>query len=305
MNASTGAAPISRRPVLLVSLDELLVVMWQKRLLVVVCVALFAALAAAAAFIMTPRYKAQVVLLPVKGDDMRGALAGALGQLGSLASLAGVSLPGGGNKEENIAYLTSRSLLRQFIEEENLLPVLFEKKWDAAKGGWDVDDPDDVPTLTDGVRYMDRKVRAVQEERRTGVITLSVVWKDRELASHWANLLVERANRDLRERAVREAQASKGYLEAELARTDVVELRQSLYRLIESQVKTIMLASVRPDYAFKVIDPATVPDLKDRVRPKRVAMIVLGALLGGIVAVVLIGWQLHRDRLRQWRDAAR
>ena len=305
MNSSTADASISRRPVLLVSLDELLAVMWQKRVLVAACVALFAALAAAAAFMMTPRYKAQVMFVPVKGDDMRGALAGALGQLGGLASLAGISLPGGGNKDENIAYLTSRSLLRQFIEDENLLPVLFEKKWDAAKGNWDVDDPEDVPTLAEGVRYMDRKVRAVREEPRTGVITLSIVWKDRELASRWANLLVERANRDLRERAVREAQASKGYLESQLAGTDVVELRQSLYRLIESQVKTIMLASVRPDYAFKVVDPATVPDLKDRVRPKRVAMIVLGALFGGIAAVLLVGWQLYRERMRQWRDTAR
>jgi uncharacterized protein involved in exopolysaccharide biosynthesis len=62
---------------------------------------------------------------------------------------------------------------------------------------------------------------------------------------------------------------------------------------------------VRPDYAFRVVDPAAVPDLKDRVRPRRLAMIALGALFGGLFSLVIIGWQLHRDRLRQWRAATR
>ena len=303
MNVATEAAPTRQRPVLMVTFDELLEVMWRKRWLVLACVVLGAALAATAAWIMTPRYRAQVILVPVKGDDMRGALSGALGQLGGLASLAGVALPGGGNKDENLAFLNSRAFLSQFIEEENLLPVLFAKKWDAQKGQWKVDDPEDVPTVADGVRYMDRSVRAVQEERRTGIVTLSIVWKDREQAARWANLMIERANRDLRARAVSDAEASRDYLNAELARTDVLELRQSLYRLIESQVKTIMLASVRPEYAFRVIDPAPVPDARDKVRPKRLAMIVLGALGGGIGSMLLVGWQLRRERLRQWRSA--
>ena len=292
-------------PAMLVSLDEMIALAWQRRWLIVACVVVFTALAATAAYLMTPRYRAQVIMVPVRGDDVRGALSSALGQLGGLASMAGIGLPGGGNKDENLAYLTSRAFLEQFVEEEKLLPVLFAKKWDAQKGTWKVDDPEDVPTVADAVRFLDRKVRAVQEDRRTGIVTLSIVWSDREEAARWANLMVERVNRDLRGRAIRDAEASKGYLEGELAKTDVVELRQSLYRLIEGQIKTIMLASVRPDYAFRVVDPAAVPDLKDRVRPRRLAMIALGALFGGLFSLVIIGWQLHRDRLRQWRAATR
>jgi uncharacterized protein involved in exopolysaccharide biosynthesis len=291
-------------PPMLLSFDDLLAVAWRKRLLVLACVVLCAALATAAAFMMTPKYRAQVVMVPVKGDNVSGALSGALGQLGGLASLAGVSLPGGGNKDENLSFLTSRDFLARFIQEENLLPVLFDKRWDGSRGKWDVDDPEDIPTISDGVRFLDEHVRSVQEERRTGIITLSILWKDRELAARWANLMVERANRDLRQRAIRDADASKEYLSRELGKTDVVELRQSIYRLIESQIKTIMLASVRPEYAFKVIDPAVAPDPTDRVRPKRLAMIVLGALAGGTVALIVIGWQLRRERLRQWRAAA-
>lgn len=304
MTAPTDVRTMGPPPPMLISLDELLAVAWQKRLLVLASVVLFTALAATAAYMMTPKYRAQVVMVPVKGDSVSGALSGALGQLGGLASLAGVSLPGGGNKDENLSFLTSRDFLARFIQEENLLPVLFDKRWDDARGKWDVDDPADIPTISDGVRFLDQHVRSVQEERRTGIITLSILWKDPELAARWANLMVERANRDLRERAIRDADASKEYLNRELGKTDVVELRQSIYRLIESQIKTIMLASVRQEYAFKVIDPAVAPDPTDRVRPKRLAMIVLGALAGGAFALLVIGWQFRRERLRQWRSAA-
>ena len=290
-------------PALQLTLDELLELTWRRRLLVIASVLVFAALAAAASFVMTPRWRAQVVIVPVKGDDMRGVLSSALGQLGGLASLAGLGASGGGNKEENLQFLSSRGFLASFIEEEQLLPVLFAKKWDATQGRWIVDDPDDVPTIADGVRYMDSKVRSVQEERRTGIVTLSIVWKDPVVAARWANLMVERANRDLRARAVRDAEASKAYLNAELGKTDVVELRQSIYRLLENQIKTIMLASVRPDYAFRIIDPAVPPDLDEKIRPKRTVMTVLGALAGGVFALLVIGWQWRRERMRRWRDA--
>jgi len=290
-------------PALQLTLDELLELTWRRRLLVIASVLVFAALAAAASFVMTPRWRAQVVIVPVKGDDMRGVLSSALGQLGGLASLAGLGASGGGNKEENLQFLSSRGFLASFIEEEQLLPVLFAKKWDATQGRWIVDDPDDVPTIADGVRYMDTKVRSVQEERRTGIVTLSIVWKDPVVAARWANLMVERANRDLRARAVRDAEASKAYLNAELGKTDVVELRQSIYRLLENQIKTIMLASVRPDYAFRIIDPAVPPDLDEKIRPKRTVMTVLGALAGGVFALLVIGWQWRRERMRRWRDA--
>jgi len=290
-------------PALQLTLDELLELTWRRRLLVIASVLVFAALAAAASFVMTPRWRAQVVIVPVKGDDMRGVLSSALGQLGGLASLAGLGASGGGNKEENLQFLSSRGFLASFIEEEQLLPVLFAKKWDATQGRWNVDDPDDVPTIADGVRYMDSKVRSVQEERRTGIVTLSIVWKDPVVAARWANLMVERANRDLRARAIRDAEASKAYLNAELGKTDVVELRQSIYRLLENQIKTVMLASVRPDYAFRIIDPAVPPDLDEKIRPKRTVMTVLGALAGGVFALLVIGWQWRRERMRRWRDA--
>lgn len=278
-----------------ITLDAIIATAWRGKWIVLACVVLLAGLAAVAAFIMTPKYRAEVVMVPVKADDSRAALASMVGQLGGLASLAGVSLAGGGNKDEYLQYLQSNAFTARFIEDEKLLPVLFADRWDANNNRWDVDDPADVPTLADGVRMFERSVRAVQEDRRTGVVTLTVVWKDRELAARWANLLVERVNRDLRERAIAESDASVRYLEGELAKTTVLELRESIYRLIENQIKTVMLANVRQEYAFKVIDPAVAPDVDDVVRPKKLAMILVGGVFGGAIGLLLVLWRLRRQ----------
>ncbi|NJD31288.1 MAG: hypothetical protein FIB04_05315 [Gammaproteobacteria bacterium] len=276
-----------------ITLEAVFAAAWRMRWMVIGCLVLATGLAATAAFIMTPKYRADVVMIPVKADDTRSALSSVVGQLGGLASLAGVALGGGGNKDEYIAYLRSHDFTARFIEDEKLLPVLFYRKWDAKNGRWNVENPEDVPTIADGVELFDKGIRSVQEDRRTGLVTMSILWRDRELAARWANLMVERVNRDLRARAIAESEASIEYLNSEVAKTGVVELRQSLYRLVENQVKTIMFAKVRSQYAFKVIDPAYVPDADKYVRPKRLAMILIGALAGLVGGLVLVALRLR------------
>lgn len=280
-----------------ITLEQVLRLAWRDRWIIVISTAVLAGVTAAGAFLVTPKYAAEVVMIPVKADDARAALSGMVGQLGGIGSLAGFVLPSGGNKDEYLAYLQSNRFTARFLEDEQLLPVLFAKLWDPRTDRWDVDDPDDVPTLADGVKEFSRRVRAIQEERRTGIVTLSVVWSDPEVAAHWANLMVDRVNRDLRQRAIAESEASIEYLNGELAKTNVVEVQQAIYRLIENEIKSVMLANVRQEYAFKVIDPAVAADKDDVVRPKKLAMILLGAMFGAGFGFVFALWR--------WRWAGR
>jgi len=58
------------------------------------------------------------------------------------------------------------------------------------------------------------------------------------------------------------------------------------YDLIESQTRVSMLADVRDEYVFQVVDPAMVPD--EKVAPRRSLIAVLGTLLGGMLGVVIV-----------------
>jgi uncharacterized protein involved in exopolysaccharide biosynthesis len=71
-------------------------------------------------------------------------------------------------------------------------------------------------------------------------------------------------------------------------------LKQIFYQLIEQQIQTKMLATVRDEYALKVIDPAIVPELKDG--PKRALIVILSLF---IALITSIGWVLIRLALKR------
>jgi uncharacterized protein involved in exopolysaccharide biosynthesis len=253
---------------------------------VILAVTSVCALAATlAALLMTPRYKAEVFLIPVSEAEDQGRYTSQLGEFAGIATLAGINLERGDRKNEAIATLKSRMLTEQFIKDEKLRPLLFHKLWDAKAQRWDVDDPDDVPTLWDAYELFDEKLRRVYEDKTTGLVVLAIEWEDPELAARWANELVRRVNAMLRNRAAEQSENAVGYLQEQLKLTSVVELQQVLHRLIEAEMKEIILANINKEYAFRVIDPATVPE--EPFRPRMVPMVVVGGGVGIIVGVML------------------
>ncbi len=99
--------------------------------------------------------------------------------------------------------------------------------------------------------------------------------------------------------AIRNAAESIEYLNKELAKTTVVELRQAIYRVIEDQVKQSMLANVQREYAFRFIDRAIAPE--KRFSPRRAVMTVFGALIGLAAAFAAVAIR-YRIRGRDSRS---
>src|SRR6185436_1603620 len=148
-----------------------------------------------------------------------------------------------------------------------------------------------------GFKYFDRKVRSVSSDKKTGLITLQVDWRDRDQAAEWANDLVRRLNAEMRSRAISKADAAVGYLEKESNTTSTVVTREAIGRLIEAQVKQRMLANVTLEYSFRVVDRALPADKDDPERPKKVVLIVAGVIIGlvlGVLAALIAGWQESR-----------
>jgi len=255
-------------------------------------------IAALVAFLTAPVYRTQVVLIPADNSEEQNQLSSLMGQFGGLAGLAGVQIGGAGDsKNETIATLNSRELTTEFIRDENLLPVLFSDDWDESSGQWDVDDESDIPTEWDAFELFDEEIRTVVEDLRSGLIILNIEWTDRMLAAEWANRLVERVNVTVRQKTIREAERSVEYLNRELEKTSIVELRGAIYRMIESQINKIMFANVREEYALRVIDPAVVPDADEYVKPRRLLLIALGIVLGGLLGglFALFGRELRQS----------
>ena len=268
---------------------------WQGKWLIIGVTAAFALSSAGLVLTLQSWYRAEVLLAPVRTKSAAD-LAGPLGSLGGLASLAGLTL--GGNTSEPLAVLESRDLAREFVEQQNLLPVFFARRWDAKLARWTPADPQDWPDVRDGVKYLINAVRTVKEDKKTGLVTLTIEWKDAKTAADWANLYADRANERIRARALLEAQANVDFLEHELATTSVVTLQQSIGRLLDTELQKVMLARENKEFAFRVIDRAEVP--KWRVWPKRVQTVALATVIGGALSTYLV---LLRDTIRRRRGA--
>ena len=284
------------------------ILLHHKGMIVAVTGAAIAAAALAAA-VMTPMYRAEVVLAPVTAEDS-GRYSPQLEKFSGIAALAGVNLrQHSSRKNEALATLESRLLTERFIEEEKLLPVLFHHLWDQEQGDWKVDDPDDRPTLWDAYELFDQDVRRIYEDKRSGLVVLSIEWEDPELATRWGNELVRRVNEMLRERTAQESQKAIGFLQQQLTQVSAVELEQVLHRLIESEMKEIILANINEEFAFRVIDPAALPG--EPFRPRWGQMLALGAALGlaaGVTLSLLLGFSrrsgLPAERQNPPRDGA-
>jgi uncharacterized protein involved in exopolysaccharide biosynthesis len=262
-----------------------------------VFVVIFTAGAVALAFMLTPMYRSEVVVSPA--DTSSGGLGGDLGgQLGGLASLAGINIGGAGGKksDEALAYLRSRVFAAGFIQRHGLMPIIYAEKWDSARNQWR--NANDPPTIAEGVDRFSKRIREITEDKRTGIVTIAIVWSDRYAAAEWANLLVAEADKALRDRAIAEQNRSLEYLKAEAAQTSSVEIGNAISKLTETELKNAMVARTRDAYAFKVLDPAVAADRKHHDSPNKTLIVALGALLGFVVGVIVAAVRRRRGDRR-------
>jgi uncharacterized protein involved in exopolysaccharide biosynthesis len=278
-----------------ISLRELVDALWARRLLIAALSLGFGVAAAVVSLLLPEKYEASVVLSPV--DDAAGSKFGGAGallsQFGGLAGLAGVNVGGSGQKSVAIATLQSHALTEAFIRDNNLLPVLYADDWDAQAKRWTISDPEKLPTPWRAEQRFAKKIRSVAEDKKSGLVTLTIEWTDPALAAQWATELVARANAALRAKAIAESEANIAYLNEQLTRTSVVELQKAIYGLIETEIKKVMIANGSAEFAFRIVDPARVAE--ERISPKRTLITAVG-LFAGLMIGFVIALALPRRR---------
>jgi uncharacterized protein involved in exopolysaccharide biosynthesis len=277
------ALPQAKRPDQ-ISLRELLQIVASNRWIIIGVTLVFTLGAAGAALVTPKSYKASILISPVS-ESSQSSMGGGLGALASqfsgLASLAGVSLEGSSKTEaESQAVLQSEALTERYMRENNLLPILYPEKWDSERHTWKPLSPSEMPTPWKAFRYFDKKIRTITTDAKSGLLTMSITWKNPRLAAQWANDLVKLTNSYLRDKAVVETDRNIAYLNGQAANTDVVPVKQAIYSLMENEINKAMIARGSDEFAFKVLDPAAVPE---RASSPQFLLWTLAGLVGGLI----------------------
>ncbi|MDO9558158.1 MAG: Wzz/FepE/Etk N-terminal domain-containing protein [Syntrophales bacterium] len=290
-------------------------VIWKRRKLIgwVIVAAVF--LTVVISLMMTNIYQSKAVITPVATKDgARGGTLSALAQ--QFGGLPGIALPGGSSASEIVALLESNILREMVITRYNLMPVLFHEAWDTEKKNWKKGSginlnplyyvgklakllqpqapkgvrkaEEGVPEIWDGIRKLDDIV-SVKNNIKDNSITITADFYDPEMAAKLVEYFLLTLTNHMSEEARRVAMTNRKYLEEQLATTADPLIKQNIYNLIAQQLETSMMAEVKENFAFKVIDPPKAPDRK--TKPKRAQMVMLSfvvALFLGIFAAFFL-----------------
>lgn len=267
-----------------IDMKAILSVLWGKKLILFSSVLLFSLIGYGISSILTPIYKSEALLASANDTNSETQLSLLAGQFGGLANMAGLDIGGGSSNIDNaIAYLKSRSFAIKFIKDKNLMPQIFDKLWDKKSNTWRTGVT--VPTIWDAYDLFS-DARHVSKDSRSGHVTVAFEWKDPELAAQWVNEYVNSLNKYLKNSAIDETERNLNYLNKQLEKTSLVTVQKSLFSLIESEIKKSMLANVKDDFVFVVIDPAIPPRLK--VWPNKLLITGIGLFIGLIVGFILV-----------------
>lgn len=304
-----------------INLLDLWRVIWKRRKLIGALVVILMLVTTTASLFMTNIYQSSAVIVPV-ADKGNPAAGGALSALASqFGGLTGISLPESTSATEIVSLLNSNILREKIIERYRLMPILFSEQWDSRKKDWKRDqgislnplrwlsklagavrpsDPkasprqgEGIPQIWDALRLFGDIVQ-INHNIKDNTITLTVINEDPVLAAKMAGYFLDTLTEHMSAEAKRVARINQTYLEEQLQKTADPLIRQKIYNLIAQQLETSMMAEVKENFAFKVIDPPKVPDRK--IRPKRARMVVLSFVAALFMGVLIAFFMEHLEK---------
>ncbi|MDE0783802.1 MAG: Wzz/FepE/Etk N-terminal domain-containing protein, partial [Planktomarina sp.] len=225
-----------------IDLRELFGVLWAGKIKIVAITAVFAIASVIYALSVPNQYKATALLSPAQSSG--GGLSGALGQLGGLASLAGVSIGGGESSEAEVAQeiMRSWSFIEGFIESNDLAVEVYAADgwskgsnelqidtdlYDVSKSQWLVENDDTgeirAPSSWKLFQTFSEKV-AVSEDKKSGLVSVSIEYYSPQIAKQWLDLYVAAINDHMQKRKVAKVTRNIEYLEAQIKKTNIAEM---------------------------------------------------------------------------------
>jgi len=272
---------------------ELLSVIWAQKLLIFL-VTLFAGFGSIIySLSLENEYTSQAILTLAGQEAQSGSMGASSGQLGGLASLAGISVGGTSNKAAlAIKTIESRDFLKHLLQFEGALSNIVgiqkynqETQEVTYKDGFSSETtlvPDDLLFLE--IYKAFRGTINLSDDSKTGLISLSVTSKSPKAAYDLAILILRELNNVYRAEALEESSKALSYLNNKLSSTIQNEVKKSMSLVIESQLKIQMFANIRENYLLKPFDNAFIPDVKSG--PSRSVICMVITLSAFFIAII-------------------
>lgn len=209
------------------------------------------------AILMPPVYEARAIIAPASQQNAPSGMS-------TLVAPFGIAIPSPANVTEIVNLLNSNILREKVIKKNNLMPVLLQ--------GENEKNNSENERIWNALRALEKALN-VNYKKKDNIIEISMQFKDPEMAVKIVNHTLTELTEHMSSEARRVAETNKKYLESQLNTTADPFIKAKIYSLIAQQIEQTMMAEVKENFAFKVLDPPMVPD--QRIKPKRKRMVMI------------------------------
>lgn len=242
-------------------------------------------------------YSAQAVLVPTEIDK------GTLSSLGSLAAMAGVNI-GGSAMTPDVAFqslLDNYEFMHSFVLRHKIDEYYFDDNLsqrfvfalgfdglyqltNSPKDWEDIDREEEIFKLVEAIQ----KNFSISSDKKSGLITVAYSDYDRAFVPQMVNKFLEDASKYLVENELANIESRLRYFQEELTKAEGIELRQNISSLISSILEKQIMTKSKKYYQCDALSMPFEPYIKDKTKPKRGLIMVVGAVTGVILGVFLV-----------------
>lgn len=294
------------------TLKDLIKIIWNSKISLISITAIVSICGVVYALSLPNIYKSSAVLAPV--TSQQGSQS-AMRAFGSLSSIAGINLPSpdASPSDEGLEIMESFSFFEELAKNENLIPnlmavsywnferneiiydsdiyIIDEKKWVRDY----IPPRKQIPSNQEAFEIF-KDSFSVEVDDESSFVTISFSHESPYFARDVLDLIILNINNLIREKEKQKAEISIDFLNNQLAKTNLTEVKQVISSLIQNEVQTIMLAEASPDFVFKVLDKPVVSELKDG--PRRSVIAIISTFLGFFIGIFSILFRYILIRLK-------
>jgi len=279
-----------------IDLRELFATIWKYKFFIAVFVFIVTALTIVYVLSKPNEYKIFGKFAPV--EQSKGMN---LGGLGALASMAGVNIGGGSGVTPDVAFqsvLDDYEFMVNFMKKHNIIKTLTDGS--LQKDYVFAFDYDKIYKLLHSQNEKNKKIViyhleksfvkgfSIESDKKTGVLTISYTHPSRRFAYNVLNWYLEDATNYLVNKNLDFINSQIAKYKTELSRTNNLELKAELAKLISNLIKQKVYINSTKYYKIKVITDPFIPPKEAKAKPKRGLIVIVAFITSFILAIFLV-----------------
>ena len=244
-------------------------------------------------------YESESLLTPVQQGSSQGS------QAGGLAALVGINLNDANANNVDVTLETSKSFdFYRYLNERRSIDKYIlavdnysysedklyfnEAIYNSEQDKWVVDanGKSSQPSLLKSYKAFKKDHFSFVRDKITGLIEFKFEHQSPQVSKDILDFIIKDLNQYIRDREIIEARDSIKFIELQISKTPVPEVRKALAKLIELKAQKMMIGETTDEYALKVIQSPIEPEAPSY--PSRRTICIVITLLGGLLSSIFV-----------------